>query len=317
MRRIALLFLLCIPITVWGQNLVPNWSFEDTVACPDNLTQIDRAQGWMSFKFTPDYYNSCSNPNLIVPVAVPHNVVGDQAAHTGNAYSGFITFKSGATNSREYIAIQLNQQMIIGQKYFLSFWVSSAFGYMNMQNYPHMASNNIGAKFSTVAYSQSNPQPVNNFAHIVDTNIINDTINWIKISGSFIADSAYIYLSIGNFFTDSLTSVINIDSSFPNDAYYYLDDVKLSTDSGFVNGINNYNYDSIEIFPNPTRDWILIQGINIVSIEIFELCGKLAIPKIRVSSFSTKVNISTLRHGVYLLKAYTPKNFIIEKFIHY
>jgi len=182
MKNIILITLLSLTSPFWrvsnalAQNLVSNPSFEDTVACPTTLTQID-----------------CAPSNIIAPVSVPHNIWGDQLAHTGNAYVGFATYSAGATNSREYIATQLIQPLAIGQKYFLSFYVSSAFGYIQ-SGYPGMATNNIGALFSTVSYSPNNPQFANNFAHIVDTNIINDTINWIKISGSFIADSAYQYL---------------------------------------------------------------------------------------------------------------------------
>ena len=218
------------------------------MACPTTLTQIDLATGWMSFSLTPDYFNACASASAIPPVSVPHNIWGDQIAHTGNAYAGFVAFQLGSTNSREYVGTQLNQTLIIGQKYFISFWVSSAFGYMNPYDYPHLACNNLGARFSTVSYSPNNPQFANNFAHIVDTNIINDTINWIKISGSFIADSAYQYLSIGNFFDDINTNVITIGVHNPNAAYYYLDDVKLSTDSTFVNGIDDYNSNVIKIF---------------------------------------------------------------------
>lgn len=244
MKKLLLLFLIinCKLSISFSQNLVPNPSFEDTLSCPNALTQINRADGWMSFSITPDYYNACSDPSLFIPVSVPHNFGGDQLARTGNAYAGFVAFKTGATNSRDFVATQLSQQLIIGQKYFVSFWVSTAFGYMNLQDYPHLACNNLGAKFSTIPYSQVNPMPINNFAHVFDTTLINDTINWIKISGSFIADSAYQYLSIGNHFDDNHTTIASIGTSLPNDAYYYLDDVKVSTDSLFVNNLFEYSF---------------------------------------------------------------------------
>src|SRR5690606_32613561 len=86
-----------------AQNLVPNWSFEDTVACPTSLTQIDKAIGWSSYRQSPDYFNSCAPVNYPQNVSVPTNQWGDQFAKTGNAYAGFVTFTLGASNSREYI----------------------------------------------------------------------------------------------------------------------------------------------------------------------------------------------------------------------
>jgi hypothetical protein len=44
----------------WGQNLVGNGSFEDTVQCPDYLNQVDRATDWFASSGTSDYFNSCA-----------------------------------------------------------------------------------------------------------------------------------------------------------------------------------------------------------------------------------------------------------------
>jgi hypothetical protein len=316
MKKYFVVFLFFVAQVCPGQNLVNNWSFEDTVTCPDNISQIDRAVGWMSFSITPDYFNTCAPANAPFPVSVPHNLVGDQLAHTGNAYAGFTAFSINGSSVREFVATQLIQNLIPQEKYFLSFWVSTAFGYL-LNQFPSMACNNIGAKFSTMAYSQATPQPVNNFAHILDTTIINDTTNWVKISGSFIADSAYAFLSIGNFY-DNLHTTFVTNGSFINQAYYYLDDVKLSTDSDFVNNISEINsFYVIKLFPNPARDWIVIEGRNIESIEVFDLCGRMVLPKMAVSSFKTQVDISALSHGVYILKANTSTNTYINKFIHF
>lgn len=316
MKNLLFTTLLLFCKVAFTQNLVNNWSFEDTVACPTTLTQIEKASGWMSFSLTPDYFNACASSSVSVPISVPHNIWGDQLAHTGNSYAAFIAYASAGSLTREFIATQLNQTLVIGQTYFLSFWVSSSYGYIQ-NGYPGLACNNIGVKFSTVSYSQTNPQSVNNFAHIVDTTIINDTINWVKISGSFVADSAYEYLSIGNFFDNASTSFDFIGSIY-NQAVYFLDDVKLSIDSVFVNGTKDeFEINVVKVFPNPARDWIVVEGRNIKSIEIFDICGRIVVPKMTVSSFSTKVDVSILGHGVYILKLNTSSNFKTEKFIHY
>lgn len=316
MRKYCTVVLFFVTQFCSAQNLVNNWSFEDTVACPTTLTQIEKASGWMSFSLTPDYFNACASVSSPIPVSIPYNIWGYQNAHSGNGYAGLVTFQSGATNSREFIATQLSQALIPQLKYFVSFWVSSGFGIIQSQ-IPDLASNNIGVKFSTVQYSQFNPQSINNFAHFVDTNVVNDTTNWVRISGSFIADSAYTFLSIGNFYDDMNTTVEFIGTA-PSSAYYYLDDVRLSSDSTFVNNLaNNYSFKSIKIFPNPARDWIVVEGRNIKSIEIFDICGRIVVPKMTVSSFSTKVDVSILGHGVYILKLNTSSNFKTEKFIHY
>lgn len=316
MKKIFFIILLFTSKFCFAQNLVNNWSFEDTVSCPDNLTQIDRAVGWMSFKFTPDYFNSCAPSNVSVPLSVPHNVWGDQTARTGNAYAGFVAFKTGATNSREFVATQLAQQLTIGQEYFLSFWVSTAFGYMNLQDYPHLACNNLSARFSNYAYSQTNPQLVNNFAHIVDTTIINDTINWVKISGSFIADSAYQYLSIGNFFDDVHTAYSIIGSALANDAYYYLDDVRLSTDSSFVNTIYKVSeINFVKIIPNPARDWITVSGYMLNEVTLYDVLGNLCYKAAGLHVSALNINTSGFSDGIYLVKVKSANQYINKKII--
>lgn len=312
MKKLLVTVLMLINHVCVAQNLINNWSFEDTVACPNTLSQIDRANGWMSFSLTPDYFNSCASSTSSVPVSVPHNSWGDQIAHLGNGYAGFVAYGSNST-SREFVATQLNQTLISQQKYFLSYWVSTSFGYLFNQ-FPSMACNNLGAKFSTEAYSQSNPMTVNNFAHIVDTNIINDTVNWVKISGSFIADSAYTYLTIGNFYDNNNTSYV-LNGSFINQAYYYLDDVRLSNDSTFVNSTIEYNHLQLKTYPNPARDWIVVSGNILNDIVLFDVLGNICYQATGLSVSTLRINTTMFADGVYFIVIKSGKESISQKLI--
>ncbi len=71
----------------FAQNLVPNWSFEDTVSCPTGGGAIDLAIGWSSYGHTPDYCNICNTAFQ----GIPSNQWGYQDPKTGNAYAGLIT----------------------------------------------------------------------------------------------------------------------------------------------------------------------------------------------------------------------------------
>jgi hypothetical protein len=103
---------------------VPNWSFEDTLSCPDNLGQVDKAIGWSSYRVSPDYFNACAD--TISPwggsVTVPKNYFDFQYPKSGNAYVGLYTLSLGGGNVREMIGIQLSQPLTIGQEYFASFY---------------------------------------------------------------------------------------------------------------------------------------------------------------------------------------------------
>jgi hypothetical protein len=52
-----------------GQNLVPNWSFEDTISCAKMV-------GWSSYRLTPNYLSSCNNGQF----GVPSNLFGYQSS---------------------------------------------------------------------------------------------------------------------------------------------------------------------------------------------------------------------------------------------
>ena len=107
MKKICIYMLLLVSKSLFGQNLVNNWSFEDTVACPMGATQISKATGWDSYKLTPDYFNYCNTTQ----VGVPSNFNGYQYARTGNAYAGFVSFAYYGTNYREIFGSKLIQQL--------------------------------------------------------------------------------------------------------------------------------------------------------------------------------------------------------------
>ena len=189
--------MLCLLISTGkAQNLVPNPSFEDTVHCPTTLDQINYSTGWSTYCVTPDYYNAC-NGNVL---GVPSNGIGYQAAASGNGYAGFTAYNVGGF-AREIIGRQLSQTLLIGQTYYVSIKVSLA----EFEGPPpqFVPCNKVGAKFSTIPYSASNPAPVNNFAHVYTNTIIGDTTNWTTIKGFFMADSSYQFIMIGNFFDDA------------------------------------------------------------------------------------------------------------------
>ncbi|MEO5571233.1 MAG: T9SS type A sorting domain-containing protein [Bacteroidia bacterium] len=305
------LFLLLFTARVgFGQNLVPNWSFEDTVFCPTGPDQMNGAVGWSSFSQSPEYFNSCNNGS----VGIPYNTFGNQNALHGNAYGGFIT-SIGGQNYREFIGSQLVQPLDSGIKYFVSFYVSRGSN-LGVQR----ASNKIGIKFSLDSYSNINPQPIDNNAQVFTDSIIEDTLNWVKIFGSFIADSGYQYLSIGNFFDDSLTSVVIFDTIVPGVAYYYLDCVCVAEDSLTCNsyvGINKHNSNlQIDIYPNPSQNIIFIEsGVNdSFSFEFYNSVGELIL-----RGYSKKNNItldiSKFSNGFYVLMVRQKENTFIKKII--
>lgn len=287
-------------------NLVPNPSFEYTVSCPLGPDDATKCQSWSSYRNSPDYFNSCDP--FINNVSTPFNFGGYQVPKSGNAYMGVLTYYSQTQipGFREYLGAKLTNTLTLSQKYFFSMrWVAtkSSVGPSNCY------SNNLGVTFSKKNYTAGNPYPINNLAKVYSTTISNDTVNWNIIKGSFIADSAYEYVIIGNFFNDNSTDTLIFDSN-PNcmGAYYFIDDVCVSTDSIFTfnyipAGVSEFskNNNRIKIYPNPTNDIFILEKpeedenyyiMNVMGIMVKEgFCkGK-----------KHRIDVSDLDNGLYFL----------------
>lgn len=246
-----------------AQNLVPNPSFEQYNFCPytSDMVRLGAVIGWTNYSCTPEYYNSCAT---WWGVAVPTNGFGYQEASTGNAYCGFYAYQAVSPyNIREYVGGQLSSPLIIGTKYYVSFKVNLA---LDSATDANSAVNNLGVLFSSALYSDSSSSVCNstfmkNFAHVFSLSVITDTLNWTTVSGSFIADSAYQYIIVGNFFDDANTTVTPlIDTNVVgwSASYYFIDDVCVSTDSLTCNGTNGIQnflpQNNFNIYPNPASD---------------------------------------------------------------
>ena len=309
---LVLAFILSV-IESKSQNLVPNPDFEDTIVCPIGPTCINCATNWGSCKGSPDYFNVCA-PSCLPPQTcsgIPNNYAGTQNAYSGNAYAGILTASFGAQN-REILIVQLTETLDIGKKYYLSWYVSRSYS-----DACHGASNNFGFRFSTVEFDPFNEVPIDNFSHYRDTTIITDTTNWTRIEGSFIADSSYRFLMLGNFYDDSNTDTLDMrPTTAPwNHAYYYVDQVCVTPDSGNCTLFNSVNLNKPEnkflIYPNPFNSGINIQSSlnEVCEFIIYDLTGREIISK-RVFH-NDYFSLENMEQGIYLYVVKN-KNLIIK-----
>lgn len=130
-----------------SQNLVNNSSLENYTNCPyqleiGSLNYISYANGWDSYQYSCDYFNSCSDSSVFVPCSIPKNHYGYQFPSTGNAYAGFSAFQDVAsyTNVREGVLASLSDTLEIGQKYYCSYK-------LNLAEYSAWSCNNVGLLF--------------------------------------------------------------------------------------------------------------------------------------------------------------------------
>jgi OOP family OmpA-OmpF porin len=191
MKSFIFFSLLFLSQFVRGQNLVINPSFEDTVQCnqinfPPQLT----CYPWfMPTNGSTDYFREV--PSCGWEYIAPTTMFGYQYARTGIAYCGLgIWLKSNipTPNYREYLEGILIDTLKQGHTYCVSFYVVNC----NITKY---FSSDIQLYFSNdsvVDYTTSSN--LSFVPQVANTNgIIYDTLNWVQISGIYIAGGGGIY----------------------------------------------------------------------------------------------------------------------------
>ncbi len=320
-KLISSLFLCFALLEVHGQvNLVPNPSFENVNQCPSSNNNAADCAEWLNFGNTPDYYNTCATISTLVP---PNLNVGYQYPKTGNGMMGMVNyvweFAPGYPNYREYIGCQLIEPLNIGTKYYVSFWVNHS-GYL--PGWQKIGTNKTGIRFFVNSYTENNLPPLDNFAHVYTDSIHMDTLNWLKVSGSFIADQSYQYTSIGNFFDSNNTDTL-IWGGQPfggSGSYYFIDDVCISTDSLFCEnwvGLTeniSFNENQISIFPNPVNDILHIESDKpIEKVAVYNSFGQLIFTKQNFPNDDYKLNLEQIDAGIYFVKIRTQSSEVVQK----
>lgn len=292
---------------LYGQNLVPNPSFEDTLACPNSIYSMDQLVSWKRYGGSPDYYHSCASNTHS---SAPSNFCGYQNAASGNAYVGIIPWAKMEmtdfySDLREFVGTSMNSAMVIDQEYYISFKLNYSPNSINSG----YAVNKIGIRFSNREFNYIGiTPPVNNTAHFYTDEIITDTLQWTVISGSFIADSAYTHMALGNFFENSYIDSVAIDTNIFA-SYYYVDDVCVSPDPTFCskyNGIhsNTKASSSIQVFPNPAENLIHIVNDRPDQkrwLKIIDISGKCCYSDQLISK-TTELSLSNFKPGLYFLE---------------
>lgn len=287
-----------------AQNLVPNPSFEDYSTCPIGQNQVSFAIDWFGFGDSPDYFNSCSGNS---DFQVPFNWGGYQQDEWGSGYCAFGAYTSpiyGASNVRDFVGVQLNQTLTIGTKYYVSFRVSLS---LSSTIWANCACDSLGVLFSVNQPSWSHGSPLPNFVHVGSVNVVDDSLDWVLVSGAFVSDSAYQYLGIGNFFEDIRTDTLIMESD-PNCkfSYYYLDDVCVSTDSIYCSNFPfsnlSENHDNkISIYPNPTVSTVMVeisQYMGPYEVSIFNSLGDCIFKKANIQTPNFAVDLEHVSSGV-------------------
>lgn len=263
-NRILQVVVTCAPALACGQNLVPNGSFEDYTDCPDNVNQvIGNVDGWtVCGPESPDYFHSCRDTN---DFSVPSNRFGYQMPYHGNAYVGVGTFDATAWTFGEFVCTQLTQPLQIGVPVYLDMKVALG-GFGSTLNVgPRWTSRGVGMTLTTEPFEWPWPNIVYpNDAHLFLDEVLIDTMSWLSLSTVFVPDSAYEYITIGNFFDDSLSTPMVLDTtSFGwQGAYVFVDAVCVGLNAGdcdFSQGLADQHSAPRVLVPATFSDQLVVE----------------------------------------------------------
>jgi hypothetical protein len=280
-------------------NLVPNPSFENYTACPNNASQITYASPWFQPSTgTPDYFNSCANPASTV--SIPVNALGHQYAHSGNAYSGIIVF---AQDYREYIEVPLTNTLVAGTKYYISFYVS-------LSDTCAKSTSTLGLLLTSFLLTANNYYPLPGTPQINNpSNVFFNYTNWTMVSGSYIATGGEKYITIGNFDSSSVTTELLLNSDTihynPEVNYLYIDDICVTTDSLYNNtwtGIEKQKAQTdFSIYPNPCSSKLNIDFSSRLPqrIIIYNLLGETVFEENKFQNRNIQIDVSKYQQGFY------------------
>jgi len=293
--------------TMYGQNLVPNPSFEDTISCPSYFGEFNVVDWYSPNTASPDLFHSCSMGNA----GVPQNAFGWQYPRTGNAYVGGHTSDFGGNDAREYIQCQLITPLVSGEDYEVIFYVSRT-------DSSSKACDNLGAYFSVnpitssnILYFDVNPQVVST----PNVPITNDT-SWVQVIDTITANSNFQFLTIGVFTDDASTNWVPVQGGWETEAHYYYDDISVKQITS--NSINK-NYDiKISVFPNPSSDVVNFQSDEIIQrCIIYSSLGKVLSFRNNLNSKHYQLSFKNYSAGLYYVDVHTEKKIVRKKlFIH-
>ncbi len=300
----CLLFMAAFRCEAQG-NLIPNPSFEEADTCAVQLGYLPNGKPlhWACCE-TPDYFRSCVPYGAVN--GVPVNIFGFQLPYDGESYSGM--FAHLVDNYREMIAAELLEPLVEGQTYYGSFWVNAAYG---GSQYIGSACNNMGMLMWTTldlaSWQPNSPRPLlNNFAHVYSQQVIADTAGWTLVSGSFVADSAYRYVVVGNHFDNANTTVEILGPGNPNDAYVYVDGLCLSTDPEgcpMATSIREHNGEEVGLWPNPTSTSLRVGWgrLPVRTVTVMDATGRWLAEQQVIGSTELVIPVHHLPNGIYHL----------------
>jgi len=305
-RLVLISFFLSFIQPIFGQNLIQNPSFEDTIKTKAGAY---RSAFWSS--------PTLGSPDFIHPEALvhhwraPQNFMGFQHAKEENRYYGFLAYSTTIPDNREYVQNELSRKLIKDSVYCFEMFVSLG------DSSQYAIKNNLGVFFSKRKMKLSllhKRIDTNAQINIIDSTHFTDTSNWRKVSGRFTAGGNEDYLSIGVFVPDSVLDTLFIGGGINrvyDKVYYYIDNLflghcdSLPKDSGAV-GLNEIlrKEKDVLLYPNPVRQFFTLetQATALSHFQLFNVMGQQFPLQAEKAANGFRFDAQHLPKGLYILQ---------------
>jgi hypothetical protein len=225
-----------------------NPSFEIYSNCPNGYDLIGYSNFWSGLDSLqiyrnysdgePEYCNACDVTNA---EGVPRGQLYYHFARTGVAMAQVQMFYdeiyTPLTYKRDYLQGRLKSTLLASHSYCVIFYVS-------LEQYSQFANGKIGAYLDNgiIDTTKMPGMPQTEYApQILHDSIIYDTLNWIKIEGSFIASGNEHFITIGNFFNKANTNYVAYAPWGQNSdlSWYLVDDISVIESNTLANAGND------------------------------------------------------------------------------
>lgn len=228
---LSILFFLLFIQHLYSQNLVPNPSFEQYTKQPCGFVDPPRyITEYIKDWYVPtggstDYWHADSTLQLFCPSILLSYKLKPK---DGKFCIAMLTYlpEARTKNFREYIQVKLKSPLTIGKIYYLEMYV------LLSSKVSLYKSNNIGMLLTTEALTpKETPPDLGNpllFTPQINQEEIVTPDQWTKVSGCITADKPYQFLTIGNFFDDSHTKVIQVSKPPLWGSAFFIDTVSIT-----------------------------------------------------------------------------------------
>lgn len=302
---------------VFGQNLVLNPSFEDTLDCEASV-QCDllRAVGWYNPNTaSPDVYDcdldrNCGQP--MDPASLGIQAKGFQYSQDGLRHAGgYQWYGPGSSYTREYLMTELSQELQSGSSYEVGLFYSRAEGYS-------YAVDRISAYLGPETVFEDHPNNLTTVTPQVqlmqaDSSYLVEGEDWVQLLDTFVAEGGERWLVIGTFLgPDQVNGVIATQGSQNTYAYYYFDQVSVR----FIEGPHAISESEVQL------SWS-VDGVTIMSgtksiesdLRVFDATGRLVRSWQGTVTGQTTISVADLARGAYVALAESSGTRAVARFV--